>query len=124
MQGIATEDNIAWLKKHLYPVEIRTWLAPGLPSDCKASVRAPVHYSFSVSSGSYNSFQVKASGYSQQRIKRTKNTFHPESSDTMQCKDGNTVQIRKNTRPESNQQKIYSALGVKSRPGHAIKATI
>ena len=43
---------------------------------------------------------------------------------TMQCKDGNTVHVRKSTRPEPNQQEIYSALGVKSHPGHAIKVTI
>jgi len=43
---------------------------------------------------------------------------------TMQCKNGSTVHIRKSTRPEPKQQEIYSALGVKSHPGHTIKTTI
>jgi transposase len=43
---------------------------------------------------------------------------------SMQCKNDSTVHVRKSTRPEPNQQKIYSALGVKSHPGQAIKTTI
>jgi transposase len=43
---------------------------------------------------------------------------------TMQCKNGGTVHVRKSTRPEPKQQEIYSALGVKSHPGHTIKTTI
>ena len=42
---------------------------------------------------------------------------------SMQCKNGSTVHVRKSTRPEPNQQEIYSALGIKSHPGHAIKTT-
>lgn len=43
---------------------------------------------------------------------------------SMQCKNGGAVHVRKSTRPEPNQQEIYSALGVKSHPGLAIKTTI
>ncbi len=43
---------------------------------------------------------------------------------SMQCKNGSTVHVRKSTRPEPNQQEIYSALGLKSHPGQAIKTTI
>ncbi|MDA3832797.1 MAG: IS1634 family transposase [Spirochaetales bacterium] len=43
---------------------------------------------------------------------------------SMQCKNGKTVHVRKSTRPEPRQQEIYSALGIKSHPGHAIKTTI
>ncbi len=43
---------------------------------------------------------------------------------SMQCKNGSTVHVRKSTRPEPNQQKIFSALGLKSHPGQAIKTTI
>lgn len=43
---------------------------------------------------------------------------------SMQCKSGNTVHVRKSTRPETTQQEIYSALGIKSHPGHAVKTTI
>ena len=43
---------------------------------------------------------------------------------SMQCKDGGTVHVRKSTRPEPKHQEIYSALGVKSHPGHTIKTTI
>ena len=35
----------------------------------------------------------------------------------MQCKNGNTVHVRKSTRPGVNQQMIYSALGIKRQPG-------
>jgi len=43
---------------------------------------------------------------------------------SMQCKKGGTVHVRKSTRPEPKQQEIYSALGIKSHPGHTIKTTI
>jgi len=43
---------------------------------------------------------------------------------SMQCKSGNTVHVRKSTRPELKQQEIYSALGIKSHPGKTIKTTI
>ena len=43
---------------------------------------------------------------------------------SMQCKNGSTVHVRKSTRPEPNQQEIYSALGLKSHPGQAIKTTV
>jgi len=43
---------------------------------------------------------------------------------SMQCKNGSTVHVRKSTRPEPNQQEIYSALGIKNHPGQAIKTTI
>jgi transposase len=43
---------------------------------------------------------------------------------SMRCKDGGTVHIRKSTRPEPGQQEIFSALGIKSYPGHAVKTTI
>ncbi|MEA3450406.1 MAG: IS1634 family transposase [Bacteroidota bacterium] len=43
---------------------------------------------------------------------------------SMQCKNDETVHVRKSTRPEPKQQEIYSALGVQSHPGHTIKTTI
>lgn len=43
---------------------------------------------------------------------------------SMQCKNGSAVHIRKSTRPEANQQEIYSALGIRSHPGHTVKTTI
>lgn len=43
---------------------------------------------------------------------------------SMQCKGGSTVHMRKSTRPEANQQTIYSALGIKGLPGHTVKVTI
>ncbi len=43
---------------------------------------------------------------------------------SMKCKDGRTVHVRKSTRPEPNQQKVYSALGIKSCPGRTLKTTI
>jgi len=43
---------------------------------------------------------------------------------SMQCKTDGTVHIRKSTRPEAEQQQIYTALGVKSHPGNAIKTTL
>nr|MDA3898656.1 transposase [Desulfobacteraceae bacterium] len=43
---------------------------------------------------------------------------------SMQCRNDNVVHIRKSTRPESRQQKIYSALGLCSLPGRTIKTII
>ncbi|MDA3790888.1 MAG: IS1634 family transposase [Desulfobacula sp.] len=43
---------------------------------------------------------------------------------SMQCKNGDVIHVRKSTRPEPRQQKIYSALGICSHPGRAIKKTI
>ncbi len=43
---------------------------------------------------------------------------------SMQCKNGDTVHIRKSTQPEPNQQEIYSALDLHSRPGKTTKTTI
>lgn len=43
---------------------------------------------------------------------------------TMLCSDGSTVHVRKSTRPEQNQQEIYSALEIKSHPGRAVKKTV
>jgi len=43
---------------------------------------------------------------------------------SMLCKNGSTVHVRKSSRPEPNQQEIFSALGVKIHPGQAVKTTI
>jgi hypothetical protein len=43
---------------------------------------------------------------------------------SMLCKNGSTVHVRKSNRPETNQQEIYSALDIKSTPGHTVKTTI
>jgi transposase len=43
---------------------------------------------------------------------------------SMLCKNGSTVHVRKSNRPETNQQEIFSALGIISHPGHAVKTTI
>ncbi|MBW2663568.1 MAG: transposase [Deltaproteobacteria bacterium] len=43
---------------------------------------------------------------------------------SMQCKNDDVVHVRKSTRPEPRQQKIYSALGISSHPGRTIKKTI
>jgi len=43
---------------------------------------------------------------------------------SMQCKNGETVHVRKSTRPEQKQQEIYSALGLRSHPGTTVKATL
>jgi len=43
---------------------------------------------------------------------------------TMKQKDGNIVHIRKSTRPELRQQKIYTALGLSSHPGKTITTEI
>ncbi len=43
---------------------------------------------------------------------------------SMQSKNGDTIHVRKSMRPEPQQQKIYSLLGVKSHPGNVVKTTI
>lgn len=43
---------------------------------------------------------------------------------SMQCRNGNTVHVRKSTSPEPDQQMIYSALGITNHPGHTVKRTI
>ena len=43
---------------------------------------------------------------------------------SMRCRNGDTVHVRKSTRPEPKQQEIYSILGIKSHPGHTTKTTI
>ena len=43
---------------------------------------------------------------------------------SMQCRNDNVVHVRKSTRPEPRQQKIYSALELSSLPGRTIKTTI
>ena len=42
---------------------------------------------------------------------------------SMQCKNNDVIHIRKSTRPEPRQQKIYSALGIGFHPGKTIKKT-
>ncbi|NDY74606.1 transposase [Desulfobacter hydrogenophilus] len=43
---------------------------------------------------------------------------------SMQCKDGQTLHIRKSTRPEPRQQKIYKALEISLHPGEVIKTIL
>jgi transposase len=43
---------------------------------------------------------------------------------SMQCRNGDTVHIRKSTRPEPRQQVIYDALGLSHYPGRIIKKTV
>ena len=43
---------------------------------------------------------------------------------SMQCKNDEVVHVRKSTRPEPRQQKIYSILGICSHPGKTIKSII
>ncbi len=42
---------------------------------------------------------------------------------SMQCKNNDVIHIRKSTRPEPRQQKIYSALGIGFHPGTTVKKT-
>lgn len=42
----------------------------------------------------------------------------------MQCKNGDVIHVRKSTRPEPEQQKIYSALGLEMYPGKTVKKII
>ena len=43
---------------------------------------------------------------------------------SMQCKNDEVVHVRKSTRPEPRQKKIYSVLGICSHPGETIKSII
>ncbi|MCP4078053.1 MAG: transposase [Gammaproteobacteria bacterium] len=43
---------------------------------------------------------------------------------SMHCKNNDVVHLRKSTRPESRQQKIYSALGMCFYPGKTVKTII
>ena len=56
-------------------------------------------------------------------IRNTLST-HNRVTVSMQCKNGDTVHIRKSTRPESNQQEIYTALDLRSHPGKTIKTIL
>jgi len=55
-----------------------------------------------------------------------RNLLSPQNRVTvsMHCKNGETVHVRKSTRPEQNQQEIYSALGLRSHPGTTVKTTL
>ena len=43
---------------------------------------------------------------------------------SINCQDGETVHIRKSTRPEPRQQVIYNALGLSHYPGRTIKKVV
>lgn len=43
---------------------------------------------------------------------------------SMQCKNGNVIHIRKSTRPEPEQQKLYRVLGLDMHPGKTIKTIL
>lgn len=43
---------------------------------------------------------------------------------TMQCENGKTIHIRKSTRPEARQQRIYDALGISHYPGRVVKKVL
>jgi transposase len=43
---------------------------------------------------------------------------------TMKCENGNTLHIRKSTRPEPRQQKIYDAMNLSWTPGRTIKRIV
>lgn len=49
---------------------------------------------------------------------------HSRVTVSMQCKNGDTVHVRKSVHPAPEQQKIYSLLGVKNHPGKVVKTTI
>ncbi len=42
----------------------------------------------------------------------------------MQCKNSAIIHIRKSTRPEPEQKKVYTILNLKSHPGKTIKKII
>jgi hypothetical protein len=42
----------------------------------------------------------------------------------MKCENGNTLHIRKSTRPEPRQQKIYDAMNLSRTPGRTIKRIV
>ena len=43
---------------------------------------------------------------------------------TMQCKNGQTIHVRKSTRPEARQQNIYNALDISHYPGRIVKKVL
>lgn len=43
---------------------------------------------------------------------------------SMQCKNGDVIHVRKSTRPEPEQQELYTALGLGMHPGKTIKKLI
>ncbi len=47
-----------------------------------------------------------------------------KGQDPMNCQNGETVHIRKSTRPEPRQQVIYDALGLSHYPGRTIKKVV
>ena len=49
---------------------------------------------------------------------------HNRVTVSMQCKNGDTVHVRKSVQPDPDQHKIYSLLGVKNHPGDVVKTTI
>jgi len=49
---------------------------------------------------------------------------HNRVTVSMQCKNGNTVHVRKSVQPNPEQHKIYSVLGMKNHPGNVVKTTI
>jgi len=42
----------------------------------------------------------------------------------MQCKNGDFIHVRKSTRPEPEQQKVYSVLKLDMHPGKTIKKIV
>jgi transposase len=70
-------------------------------------------------------FQLKKKGiYSSWSNLRKKLMGHNRTTVTMKCRNGNTVHIRKSTRPEPRQQEIYQALNLSWHPGRIIKKVI
>ncbi len=55
---------------------------------------------------------------------RNKLTGQNRVTVSMQCKNGDVVHVRKSTRPEPEQQKIYTVLGLEMNPGKTIKKII
>ncbi len=49
---------------------------------------------------------------------------HNRVTISMQCRNGDTVHVRKSVQPDPEQHKIYSVLGVKNHPGNVMKTTI
>ena len=49
---------------------------------------------------------------------------HNRVTVSMQCRNGDTVHVRKSVQPDPEQHKIYSLLGVKIHPGEVVKTTI
>lgn len=49
---------------------------------------------------------------------------HNRVTVSMQCRNGDTVHVRKSVQPDPEQDKIYSVLGLKKHPGSVVKTTI